>query len=603
MRIIFTPAIAETIHVSPVVLATQTSSSVSLRFTASIRNSDYDLFCRQGAKLQLWSNCPCQVGSGWGEHDFTEHPGCNVSKDDNALLVLLHPVLLPPGIDELTFLYTYRICHPSGNIEWLGNYGRNGSFIIHRQQPFLSLGDNWYTDDGITYRLKLQGRNEGRVEILSVNKVEDCKISFVGLHGKPGCPSQFSIVSIVPTSCPFSHILSNAFLLSSSNIPMTCSLAGTINILDMGDWETSLLLQMYDCETDMIPIIQKCSAHGQKQEFRVVAVDKESGSAIFATPLHHYPIHLTAIRLMLVPLGPSSRVWFHHADMRDLFLEDTDAICVYSPFNSRIRTFMKSEVVAPGRTKISCDVGVQYTISPAYCLLSQGEAWRISILSNYTTIRMFSIQTVTSMLPTPPPSPHVTQQQQPGFDGDQQGQANSVSPLTSSSGPKCHDVSMDNGHHMNRTSLTSAGQGRGIMAYVQHIVAMASGMTYKFLYRSSIVFGGAIRTLQQFYKGVRSWNHDCGDKLMATAEKHHDYESRTSIESKFPGGLCAQVSGGMLIVFIHPDCSKGDQDAIKRLTIKKDNQPLEVALEHTDEGSFLLRTFIDKDSEIEIAFV
>lgn len=69
---------------------------------------------------------------------------------ENTLFVHLR-VPLGNYIDA-RFWFTYRLVHPSGEIQWLGEFGRNGELVIEKGLPGVDLREGWNIAEDGTYR-------------------------------------------------------------------------------------------------------------------------------------------------------------------------------------------------------------------------------------------------------------------------------------------------------------------------------------------------------------------------------------------------------------------------------------------------------------------
>ncbi|KAF7339957.1 RING finger protein 8 [Mycena venus] len=167
MHIEFSPALGETVHVS----AGRTRQPTTLlHFTATLKSSTDHELASGRVKLQVWSDIP---GSGrnageWGETEFKP-----VSPLLENGLLLLPPGETPQEKTSLTlafsipvsdyaqrFSFTYRMVYPNGHIEWLGQYGHNGTLVLDWMDsgPVI-LNEDWVpTPEGDLYRRNSDGR-------------------------------------------------------------------------------------------------------------------------------------------------------------------------------------------------------------------------------------------------------------------------------------------------------------------------------------------------------------------------------------------------------------------------------------------------------------
>nr|GAT49720.1 RING finger protein 8 [Mycena chlorophos] len=117
-------------------------------FTATVHKAaDYRALVAGHVKIQLWSDL---LSPTWDEADFTLVPPPN---PDSLSLILPQPnvagqLLLAvkiPTNQAREFSFTYRILHTqSGNIDWRGGYGQNGSIIVEETESRpVVLDETW----------------------------------------------------------------------------------------------------------------------------------------------------------------------------------------------------------------------------------------------------------------------------------------------------------------------------------------------------------------------------------------------------------------------------------------------------------------------------
>ncbi|KAJ3718343.1 hypothetical protein C8R42DRAFT_141178 [Lentinula raphanica] len=143
MTISFIPAIDEVVRVALPEWHTS-DSTVQLRFSAVLGDDDFQQFKQNAMKVQLWSDIPFggRNQGEWGEIDLSEVGNVSSSESQVSLVDLdnisertqnvLSVVCSVPfsGID--TYLsFTYRLIYSSGEIKWLGQFGRNGMVHLH----------------------------------------------------------------------------------------------------------------------------------------------------------------------------------------------------------------------------------------------------------------------------------------------------------------------------------------------------------------------------------------------------------------------------------------------------------------------------------------
>lgn len=197
MDIAFNPPIGECIQLA----ASPLSQTAPLHFTAELSAHDHDKLVQDRARIQLWSDLPhngqSSYDGGWGALDFTdqaqdmeEMSSCKVSlgstypihaSEEKVTLFLEARVALPMGLIP-RFSFTYRIVYPSGDIQWLGAFGQNGSLSFERSDHDLrDFGlDAWTFDKSKMARIYEVKQSVGALDVASVKNVYDYCVRALG---------------------------------------------------------------------------------------------------------------------------------------------------------------------------------------------------------------------------------------------------------------------------------------------------------------------------------------------------------------------------------------------------------------------------------------
>ena len=164
MNIIFNPPIGDSIQLE-ISFSLQTAL---LHFTAELTAHDHNKLIRDRARIQLWSDLPHNVHSasdrdgGWGALDLTYQTQateelssshkislgntCPILASKEKVTLFLEVVAPLPMSRNPHFSFTYRILYPSGDIQWLGPFGQNGSLFFERSDHDLhkfGLHSSW----------------------------------------------------------------------------------------------------------------------------------------------------------------------------------------------------------------------------------------------------------------------------------------------------------------------------------------------------------------------------------------------------------------------------------------------------------------------------
>lgn len=177
MHLSFEPAICQ---LAPLVLPIQ-SGDYDLRFKATFDSrAAYEQARRDGTRVEMWTDLPIAgtaYEGGWRALVFQYEDGelliDEAAKQDESVLIIssgskktekkraeetsvylsvrlssenITPAF--PGAD-VKFSFTYRVVWPSGNVQWLGEYGRNGVFLVRRGETRLHYSRVVSCEDGL----------------------------------------------------------------------------------------------------------------------------------------------------------------------------------------------------------------------------------------------------------------------------------------------------------------------------------------------------------------------------------------------------------------------------------------------------------------------
>jgi len=99
--------------------------------------------------IQIWSDIPDnsqpsinreQQPDGWSSRSFQFQQNASVASISIPFLDFIHPC-------RSQFSFTYRVLHPDGTIQWLGDFGKNGALIVNRYDDRLVLFGDWSTNN------------------------------------------------------------------------------------------------------------------------------------------------------------------------------------------------------------------------------------------------------------------------------------------------------------------------------------------------------------------------------------------------------------------------------------------------------------------------
>lgn len=588
MQINFDPGVGQRFTVSPLLLASHISSYAAVRFTAVLDDSEYEQISRDGGKLQLWSNNPSIDGSEWQEHDFTEDT--NTSHAENLTrggrrLSLCLSVVLPRRVDEVELSYTYRISYSDERVKWLGKYGQNGICVVHRQgSSHIILGDRWYSKDNTTFNLDAGESSKAHLNVLggldpssyhlhafdADGSDPSALLAHSATDGAKAVVSNCSLLFIVPKHAPDSHILPQAFVISSS-LRNSISLSATGDVTINDNAKNSLLFQVYDPRTDLRSIVEAAITHSMSSKIRALSIDRQNSLAVLATAAVHCPLRLVAIGLCPENNIQSTEADLEQRDLENLFTDTVNSICVYPPFKTGANSISRDDMPACDAKRVSLDIGTRYILSPEYHLRCQGGLWRISVLSDHTNVRAPLEQPDARMLPTPPASPKVPAEW-PGA---------------------------------SKQSLSLA-TGRAQLAK-----RIAKAMVTYVRYWFTLMFF-PITIIFHILSILRRETSAKFNNAKKDSKSRKDAETRTRqtvTAEEYAGqalhcrNLSLRVLPGQLIILLRPGDGVAAEDSKRVFSIRFDGEELGGFVEQHADEALLLTTLVDKEGEVEICAV
>ncbi|KAI0662565.1 hypothetical protein C8Q70DRAFT_959559 [Cubamyces menziesii] len=171
MQLTFTPALGEETVLKVAPVASGRPASQSVLFKATFEDREALLKARtDGVKVEVWSDIPVDGRSygDWGALPFSELGTTSVPQgvpsfsltsdakegDDASQENSLYVHIRAPFHEHIGahFHFTYRLVFPTGEIKWLGEFGRNGELVIEQGLPGVDLREGWNISDDGTYR-------------------------------------------------------------------------------------------------------------------------------------------------------------------------------------------------------------------------------------------------------------------------------------------------------------------------------------------------------------------------------------------------------------------------------------------------------------------
>jgi hypothetical protein len=376
MAISFIPAIDDAVHIA-IPEWYSTGNTVELRFSAVLGDEEFQQFKLGEMKVQLWSDIPVhQRREGeWGELDFHE-----ISAEDSLLSVVCS-VPLPPSSNHFSF--TYRLVFSSGQVKWLGAFGRNGRIHIDnasKNDSGIVFEQGWETpSEWSTY-----GKQVDDVQIAQVVRPEEWSFWTVGKDGFFGTfEENASLLFLVPHTRPYAICCPKTLVLrASADISISVTAAGKISISGSG----SLLLNIHD-------------PSGAADSFADIPLLGTFGDCIgLASTRSTSPFIQTAV-LPLISSGFQSRIAVASASL--------DSVLASSPFT----IFSPTPPLPPNVQFLDSDPSsdVSFSVPPfgGLFILSPLYSIQNDITFSVLSPHLFVEAVDDTVLPTPPPSPHL----------------------------------------------------------------------------------------------------------------------------------------------------------------------------------------------------
>lgn len=181
MDIAFHPPIGQVVNIRS--LSTRPTVLV---FTARLSIHDYERLVKDGGRVQLWGDIQ-EKGQLYGVWHALDFEAIQDRTDEEHVVYLgssplayahrnLERVLFLVVRSLKRFQFTYRILYSSGDVVWLGQYGRNGSVVFKEKE--LDIVDGVELREGWTYSQARQSyifeKNQaGILDTLTLKKMED----------------------------------------------------------------------------------------------------------------------------------------------------------------------------------------------------------------------------------------------------------------------------------------------------------------------------------------------------------------------------------------------------------------------------------------------
>ncbi|EIN13621.1 hypothetical protein PUNSTDRAFT_109810 [Punctularia strigosozonata HHB-11173 SS5] len=407
--------------------------SVRLAFTASYDSQDeYAQAIRAGARLEMWTDIPHRSrGAGeWGAiafnapaaDDTTNKAELTFSLDsprkpastDNSSLQLEYDMRLPDWLATdrpARFSYTYRLRWPSGEVRWLGQFGRNGTILVERKDPRFILGDGWVkrSDGSLTHTG--EEKADGTVEVGRLSRELEWSYWTFGKSGAhrytPGAKTQADILLCLPRAP--AH-----WIIKPQPLALAFSFAaeGTVSVSPSG----SIIV----APASAVSVRLGTPGHGAFFEeylssrfggaFRKLAVSA-SGDLLLASVDEQAPV-----RVSLVPLSMSNgKVSLPVRTIAGALKDDVHAGIMF--YSDSLPSAKYVDASAMDST-ITILAGGEFVVASVYGIEPNGSAGpQIALLTPHEQVEEPTVDPIAT-LPSPPLTPPLTMTNLASYDSD-----------------------------------------------------------------------------------------------------------------------------------------------------------------------------------------
>ncbi|KAJ3797828.1 hypothetical protein GGU11DRAFT_45798 [Lentinula aff. detonsa] len=427
MAISFIPAIDEVVRIALPEWHT-TGSTVELRFSAVLGDEEFQQYKEHGMKVQVWSDISLggKNEGEWGEIDLHEVPSVLGSSNDSQAKIslglddrvdkpenLLSVICSVPFARSSHYSFTYRVVYSSGEIKWLGQFGRNGTVHIDATSKNTSgiVFEEGLVEKTAPFVWSTRGKQVEDLLIAEVAHPEDWSIWAVGKNSLfKGPAASASLVFLVPRFRSYARYCPKTIILTASPaISISVSAFGRVQVTGSG----SLLLHTFDPDQGSTEsFFDRIFAHtGPSLDCRLLGVfgDVVALASTSATPSGH---------AILVPLNSSgfvSQIVIPSASLASILSAEMADYTIFSEARPSVQ-FVSSVTLESGSVQFSVPPsGGHFILTPLYSIPAtsknegsgpgSGDSLLLSVLSPHLVAGDTSVED--AILPTPPPSPHL----------------------------------------------------------------------------------------------------------------------------------------------------------------------------------------------------
>ncbi|KAI0768550.1 hypothetical protein BD413DRAFT_479435 [Trametes elegans] len=417
MPLTFSPALGEqtVLKVAPKASDQFAAQTVLFKATFDSRESLLN-HCADGIKVELWSDVPVfgRPSGEWGAVEFGSlepetvlpegaqifSPGSVEERDSGAAQEnSLYIPLRVPLHDHVgaRFSFTYRLVHPSGHVQWLGEYGRNGELVVEQGLPGVDLREGWnITEDG-TYRTHAfpGERVLGHLTDPNIWSSWSWKASSVPAFTQATeVDGAFALVLLPRPDTHAVNVPRPLVFVASHSTSLKITERGTI-ILNSSSPFARVSFSVLEHSKELLNGVAALS-HGE-----LLAFDRNS--AVVASRLTDagYPVHLLVLPMADDVTGRAVLPLRHDALPKEA--SEWDGLVLASPDVHYVKAV--PQPIAEGELAWLGAASRHVIVAPYHAVVVDDSKVHVAILTSHEKLDVRVDRSVTHTLPTPPPSP------------------------------------------------------------------------------------------------------------------------------------------------------------------------------------------------------
>ncbi|KAH9890961.1 hypothetical protein C8Q73DRAFT_734656 [Cubamyces lactineus] len=417
MQLTFSPVLGEQTILKVAPVASGRPASQSMLFKATFENREALLKARaDGVKVEVWSDIPVDGRSHgeWGALAFGElettrapqgAPSFSLASDakdgdDADLENSLYVHVRAPFHEHIGahFSFTYRLVFSTGEVKWLGEFGRNGELVIEQGLPGVDLREGWNISDDGTYRTHVFP-GERVLGYLTDPRAWSCwSWQSSGLPTFAGANQTSEGLAMVLSPRPYArevNVLRPLVFVASHSTSLKITEQGKI-VLHSSSPFARVSFSVLEHSRDLLEgIVALCGGE-------VVAFDGAAAVLACRLPGAELPLHLVVLPMIDNLDGRS--VFPLKASALPKGMADWDGMVLSAPDMHTVE-FVPGAVSKEDAVVWVGAAGGELIVGPARELVVDSRICHVALLTPHQELWVELDRSVAQTLPTPPPSP------------------------------------------------------------------------------------------------------------------------------------------------------------------------------------------------------